>query len=340
MLWIFFIGLVLFIMLAIIGTIILKIELRKEYKINLQKNYNPKEYSFFQRRKKKRAFKKVFKQFNKDYIKHYDYILLKYKNIFNSYPQYITSSFLNEYISKRNRYKNNRIHSKALEKIYICLENLYKIKSIIEYFNNHISNAEKTLKEIDKEDYKYYYPELYHKRKNELLLIIYHANKIVKYLELERVPEYERAILELEKFKKPTILEKAGTFALNVLTAPVRHLINVIDGIEEDDKTKVGKGLTFLILGGIGIGLVGDALDAFEGLENLGGQSHIAVPNMDISSIGIEATDSSNIHFVEPHEVSGYVTQDGTVVEGYFRDGDGDTSIDMTVSEGGGYFSS
>ncbi|WJY26434.1 hypothetical protein [Sporosarcina trichiuri] len=44
-------------------------------------------------------------------------------------------------------------------------------------------------------------------------------------------------------------------------------------------------------------------------------------------------------HFVHPHEVSGYERQDGTYVEGYYRDGDGDTSVNRTVEQGGGYFS-
>ena len=42
-------------------------------------------------------------------------------------------------------------------------------------------------------------------------------------------------------------------------------------------------------------------------------------------------------HFVEPHEVEGYEKEDGTFVEGYWRDGDGDTSHDRTLEEGGGY---
>jgi hypothetical protein len=45
-----------------------------------------------------------------------------------------------------------------------------------------------------------------------------------------------------------------------------------------------------------------------------------------------------NIHFVNPHYVEGYVRKDGTIVEGYFRDGDGDTSINRTIEQGGGYF--
>lgn len=42
--------------------------------------------------------------------------------------------------------------------------------------------------------------------------------------------------------------------------------------------------------------------------------------------------------FVNPHEVDSYTRADGTVVDGYWRDGDGDTSVDLTKEEGGGYF--
>lgn len=44
-----------------------------------------------------------------------------------------------------------------------------------------------------------------------------------------------------------------------------------------------------------------------------------------------------NIHFVEPHEVSSYVRADGTQVAGYWRDGDGDSDVDLSAEDGGGY---
>lgn len=45
-----------------------------------------------------------------------------------------------------------------------------------------------------------------------------------------------------------------------------------------------------------------------------------------------------DFHFVEPHYVNGYLRSDGTYVEGYYRDGDGDTTVDRTEENGGGYF--
>ena len=47
-----------------------------------------------------------------------------------------------------------------------------------------------------------------------------------------------------------------------------------------------------------------------------------------------------NIHYVRPHWVQAHFRADGTFVEGYWRDGDGDTSIDLNVFEGGGYYRS
>lgn len=51
-----------------------------------------------------------------------------------------------------------------------------------------------------------------------------------------------------------------------------------------------------------------------------------------LNNVGEENT------FVSPHEVDSYTRADGTVVEGYWRDGDGNTSINLTEEEGGGYF--
>lgn len=50
--------------------------------------------------------------------------------------------------------------------------------------------------------------------------------------------------------------------------------------------------------------------------------------------------DLGHTHFVKPHYVNGYVREDGTVVEAYFRDGDGNTSINRTEEQGGGYLRS
>lgn len=46
---------------------------------------------------------------------------------------------------------------------------------------------------------------------------------------------------------------------------------------------------------------------------------------------------SVDIHSVDPHSVNDYVRADGTHVEGYWRDGDGDTSVNLDKEHGGGY---
>jgi len=48
----------------------------------------------------------------------------------------------------------------------------------------------------------------------------------------------------------------------------------------------------------------------------------------------------SDTHFVNPHYVEAYARQDGTWVDGYWRDGDGDTHVDLHVEDGGGYMQS
>ncbi|AQQ55137.1 hypothetical protein B0X71_14365 [Planococcus lenghuensis] len=50
--------------------------------------------------------------------------------------------------------------------------------------------------------------------------------------------------------------------------------------------------------------------------------------------------DLGNNHFVQPHYVDAYIRADGTMVDGYFRDGDGNTMVDRTIDQGGGYIRS
>ncbi|ANX13920.1 hypothetical protein ABE41_018060 [Fictibacillus arsenicus] len=45
----------------------------------------------------------------------------------------------------------------------------------------------------------------------------------------------------------------------------------------------------------------------------------------------------NGVHFVKPHYVEGYMREDGTYVNGYYRDGDGNTSINRDENHGGGY---
>lgn len=49
---------------------------------------------------------------------------------------------------------------------------------------------------------------------------------------------------------------------------------------------------------------------------------------------------STNVHEVKPHWVNGYERVDGTYVEGYWRDGDGNTSVNLSEEHGGAYLRS
>lgn len=81
--------------------------------------------------------------------------------------------------------------------------------------------------------------------------------------------------------------------------------------------------------------------DLFDQMDTLD-MTGISEVNNPFTSANPEVTNTANVdyagdHFVEPHSVSGYHRHDGTHVEGYWRDGDGNTNIDATVEDGGGY---
>ena len=83
-------------------------------------------------------------------------------------------------------------------------------------------------------------------------------------------------------------------------------------------------------VGLLGIGVV-DLIDGVDGADALDAEPDMTaeVPTAD-----------AGVHFVNPHEVQSYVRADGTIVEGYFRDGDGGTSVDRSIEDAGGYYRS
>ncbi|TKD70765.1 hypothetical protein [Pseudalkalibacillus hwajinpoensis] len=64
---------------------------------------------------------------------------------------------------------------------------------------------------------------------------------------------------------------------------------------------------------------------------------HTSDPLKHAYKFQFEPLDLGNLHFVEPHYVDGYFRSDGTYVEGYYRDGDGNPTIDRPIEHGGGY---
>ncbi|KDE45958.1 hypothetical protein DI43_18140 [Geobacillus sp. CAMR12739] len=54
------------------------------------------------------------------------------------------------------------------------------------------------------------------------------------------------------------------------------------------------------------------------------------------AAVGVESEESPGTHHVRPHWVEGH-WRDGQWIEGYWRDGDGNTEVNLTEEQGGGY---
>lgn len=286
---------------------------------NLEKYYPSIKYNQTERVKAMEVLERFDEKFH--------YYLLGFESYFKLYPKtWFKKS--EDIVIEQKYYKSDflNIHEKALQIIMKLLYINYTIQCQIEYFEDNIESAEDTMDDIenDKEFLKYY-PELYHIRINNLNKFIHHSERIVTHLE-EQLVKYESAIDELTNIKKKSLLEKIGVFTWNILSAPVRHIVNLIEGIVFDDSSKIDKSLIMLILGTVGVGLIEEAIEAFEIIDSM------ETELIDQSSIGIEGYNGN--HFIEPHSRT---LSDGNVI---WVDGDGDTSINRTVEEGGGYLRS
>ncbi|MBP1931479.1 hypothetical protein [Ammoniphilus resinae] len=81
--------------------------------------------------------------------------------------------------------------------------------------------------------------------------------------------------------------------------------------------------------------------DPFSSLDGGGSNQGLSQTSPFTSSTETFVSESSinpHQHFVDPHYVHGYDRADGVHVDGYWRDGDGNTDHDLTVEQGGGYF--
>lgn len=118
-----------------------------------------------------------------------------------------------------------------------------------------------------------------------------------------------------------------------------KNTLEAVEGVIEGDEQKAleaGKALVKVAaVSALAIG-VADYLDIV-GTDGVDLVDH----DMDMSDVGDLDIDMDDMtdgeHFVEPHYVDSYVRSDGTFVEGFWRDGDGNTNIDLTVDQGGGY---
>ncbi|WP_169908319.1 DUF3892 domain-containing protein [Metabacillus halosaccharovorans] len=52
-----------------------------------------------------------------------------------------------------------------------------------------------------------------------------------------------------------------------------------------------------------------------------------------------DTTEQPGTHHVKPHWVEGH-WRDGVWIDGYWRDGDGNTAVNLTEADGGGYLRS
>lgn len=212
-------------------------------------------------------------------------------------------------------YHSSNIKNEALIRIRKCLEIILTIESAIAHYRRISKDAEMTIDKIKQmnEDYNFnvYLPSLYKKRVYYLQKVIKECSIIVDDLE-KKLPPYYRVINELEKAKNTSIFEKV----IGVMTAPIKHAFNIINGILENDGEKVIKSGILIGLGVIGVGVIGDAIDALEGIEV-----------MDPELISIEDPD---IHYVESHTRT---LDDGstTIVDGHLRTNpDGDVTNNLS----------
>lgn len=118
--------------------------------------------------------------------------------------------------------------------------------------------------------------------------------------------------------------------------------IGMIENISEGDEEKAFKNAKNLVkvlavsalAVGVAdyVGIIGDDIsDVEDGLDLFG--------TVELDDYEMDNIDESDFHFVKPHYVESHMRGDD-FIEGYWRDGDGDTDVDLTESQGGGYIRS
>ncbi|WP_339276367.1 hypothetical protein MKY59_05120 [Paenibacillus sp. FSL W8-0426] len=120
---------------------------------------------------------------------------------------------------------------------------------------------------------------------------------------------------------------------------------DVVTGIKDEDMDRVKHGAKGLVTAAavsvIAVGIL-DVADGADGIGEIAAESdpsHAApiehtTATANVEQTGAASIENPNTHHVEPHYVEGYERADGTHVEGYYRDGDGDTSVNRP---NGGY---
>ncbi|QNU28090.1 hypothetical protein IC803_00380 [Geobacillus sp. 46C-IIa] len=122
----------------------------------------------------------------------------------------------------------------------------------------------------------------------------------------------------------------------------------VYEGLRDDDARKMKNGLASIAktvaIGTLAVGVVdmvdgvdyGDEAESSHDSVRTGDQAHLASSGYVEAAAGIDSEESPGTHHVRPHWVEGH-WRDGQWIEGYWRDGDGNTDVNLTEEQGGGY---
>ncbi|MEH6949531.1 hypothetical protein V7068_21185, partial [Bacillus sp. JJ634] len=176
--------------------------------------------------------------------------------------------------------------------------------------------ANKTLilleNESDRKGYELYFNQIYKYRVMYLQAIMAQCIKINRQID-DKSRDYDNLIEQLSNYKKPTWEDKLIEGVAAMVTSPFRHGFNIALGLANGDSEKVIKSSLILGTSFLGISAIADALDVLDGLDSI-----------DIAE--------SSLEFVDPHE---RILSDGSTI---WVDGDGNTSVDLSKENGGGYY--
>ncbi|QST02223.1 hypothetical protein IMZ31_22480 (plasmid) [Pontibacillus sp. ALD_SL1] len=196
-------------------------------------------------------------------------------------------------------------------------EDIEETKDLIEKLESKMENLEEH--EIGSPEHKEYFKH----HVNAMIILIQLEKRIIDLqnkIKGEALPFVYPHLRKAEQ-KQPTkksTSEKVAKAAFNVATSTFRHTGNIISGTVSGRMDKVAKSAFYLGLGGLGVGMLVEAVEAFEEAEGFEGSA-------------TEPTGTEGDHYVTPHERT---LESGETI---WVDGDGDTSTDLSAGEGGGF---
>jgi hypothetical protein len=113
-------------------------------------------------------------------------------------------------------------------------------------------------------------------------------------------------------------------------------------GLRDNDNVKIKNGVRSLAktaaIGALSISVI-DLVDGIDGVHTGNFSDNGDLVDIHADQIDTPVLTDTGDHFVHPHLVRGH-WQNGHWIESYWRDGDGDTSVDLNETQGGGYFQS